>query len=162
MKRPPFTRTLNTVYFGFLLGWFGSVAALSKLARQCSRDQRGFPGTLTAAKLLLAFSLLGNTNNILPAWKSLMIAPRYHWAKQRREKLIRAAIERGADSVVVPPLGCYPISLFSFDLETDPEHWVNKQHARHWGVTSVAAEPLPPGHPATEQREEVLRRRSHP
>jgi hypothetical protein len=137
MKMAP--RTLDGIYFIFLVGWFW---VLIMIMRQfAERDEPLIIASpllrrIAVAMFVVAMLLTGNT------WKALQdlrgAAPAYSAAMDARYSSLAASAARGEQDATVEPLPQQPESFIKyFELREDPDYWENWSVAHYFGLNTV-------------------------
>ncbi|MGD8582306.1 MAG: DUF6056 family protein [Gammaproteobacteria bacterium] len=141
---PP-ARTLDAIYFLFLIGWFSSIGALT-IRYLC---QGKWNGVLNQHHPYAAFALLIlsglftlvvlQSNAYRLAREDLFsVARPYHEYLNRRYDQIEAAVASGQRNLVVPDYRQkYPRSIFFNDIMQNPDHWRNVCYAGYFGLEKI-------------------------
>jgi len=140
---PP--RTLDAIYFLFLLSWFATVGAialrLSGTATSGPR-KRPKPGFAAFAVTLVA---LGFTWAVLasPALQRVKhdlfqaASPWSGYMHQRYRQIDQAVADGRLDLVVADYEQAYPVSLYFNDIMRKPWHWRNRCYADYFGLNTI-------------------------
>lgn len=156
---PP-ARTLDAIYFLFLVGWYLSIGALT--IRLLQRDKMALllqadrtPGAVILLLLSVLFSFAVLQSNAFKGLKTDLfdLAEPYHEYMTQRYTLIEAAQQNGLRNLVVPDYtGEYPRSLYFNDIMPDPEHWRNVCYADYFELESIRREKIGESRTRTEPR----------
>lgn len=148
---PP--RTVDAVYFVFLLGWLATVAGLTlyRIPQHWRENAltNALPHSLQSAFLILIV-LLGlaifTNGRFQRAYQDvLFVAPAFDDYMQQRYALIGAALGRGQGFLTVPDFRqAYPRSVYFNDILPQPQDWRNACYARYFGLQGIRREPGPP------------------
>ena len=141
---PP-ARTLDVIYFTFLLGWFLTVGAVTVLYLQrgnrqsLAAPQAAWPA---AAVLVLSvlFSLAAVQSKAFMLAKSDLfeLAQPYHDYLDRRYLLIEQARANNRPRLLVADFtGDYPRSIYFNDIMHNPGHWRNVCYADYFGLEEI-------------------------
>jgi hypothetical protein len=142
---PP-ARTLDAIYFLFLLGWFASAGALT--IRYCCQRKSNprvqpYHSYLAVALLLLSglFSLAVVQSNVYRQAKTdlFSLARPYDAYLDTRYAQIRSAQVKGQRYVTVPDYQhVLPRSIFFNDIMQNPGHWRNVCYAEYFGLEKIS------------------------
>lgn len=137
-------RTLNVIYFIFLLSMFFNLYNLSIYLKNKNNIKIiNFLNNLKISNIaqigfitLFISILLLSENNINKAYKDLIsrTANKYNLELNSRYKIIK---ERKNKEVVVRLLENKPESLFYLDIDKDPHDWKNVCYARYFNLKSI-------------------------
>jgi hypothetical protein len=140
---PP--RSVDAIFFVFLLCWLTLVGALSlrflpaqKLFADNGRATRMTQWLVAGLTCALLLSL-GYNGRLNRAWQDLTeSASPFHAQMMNRHRLIADARSRGEFTVVLPPLqGEAPRSIYFNDIRPNPRDWRNICYAQYFGLHSV-------------------------
>ena len=141
---PP-ARTLDAIYFLFLLGWFSTLGALTlqfaatgdpDTAKPSLHVYQGFAVMLLALGFTLAV-LKGS--GMQQVKKDLFHAARpWHEYMNQRYQQIDQAVAEGRRDLAVPDYRQeYPRSLYFNDIMHNPRHWRNVCYADYFGLEKI-------------------------
>lgn len=140
---PP--RSVDAIYFVFLLCWIVAVAAFTlrllpapAIWSAAGRLRPGAARLLLALAILFAVSLLIN-GRLIRAWNDLTIhAGPFHGYLMERHDHIESALARGQQSVWLPAYpGELPRSIYFNDIRPDWRDWRNTCYAQYFGLQAV-------------------------
>lgn len=138
MGMAPYERTVNFIFFIFLLGWFYIMILIFKFLSvkfnfNADRIPK-FAYTIAFAGIVL---FLFKNNNIKDAYSDLL---KGQAAAFNNEQFARYDLiyKNPSDSLTVPPIVNKPYSIFLGDLSTDPQDRLNKLYAQYFYKKSVS------------------------
>ncbi len=144
---PP-ARTVDAIYFIFLLSWFLSIGVMtlyfihrkkeiSAISRKIFNQTRVNIMLLSAA-ILFTLAVLNN-HNLQLAWNDLRYDARpYHEYLTARYQLIEQALTDQNLSLIVPDYHRpYPRSLYFNDIMHSSRHWRNTCYADYFGLQKI-------------------------
>ena len=140
---PP-ERTLNLIYFLFLMGWYASVIILTLILLPERKTVVLVPRYLrTAANIVFLVSLLLLPNFYTAAKDLLSQARPYYKEIRQRVETTQRSVDGNLGYVNIRPLRHRPTTLFSrnFEFRDDPDHWVNYDWERYWGLKVILEKP---------------------
>lgn len=141
---PP-ARTIDAIYFVFLINWFLTIGAITiRLSpRQRLMSGSGFtrfpaPLILLSASILFSIAAIKNKNT-QRAWDDLQYrAKPYHEYMNERYKLIDHALAKQEFSLIVPDYHQpYPHSIYFNDIMHHSRHWRNVCYAEYFGLQRI-------------------------
>ena len=141
---PP-ARTLDAVYFLFLVGWFVSLAAITVRFTSADRPDAG-PGShgriaavaIPVLAVLFSVAVLGHHAFRQARTDLVQRAPPYHDYLEKRYERIAQALANGERNLVVADFAQpYPRTLYFNDIMRDPGHWRNLCYAGYFGLESI-------------------------
>ncbi len=141
---PP-ARTLDAVYFLFLVGWYTALAALTVrvMTRESSDAGKRPHGRLAAVVLpvlAVSFSIAVIKHDAFETAKTdlMQLARPYHEHLEKRYQRIAEAFANGERSLVVADFDQpYPRTIFFNDIMRDPGHWRNACYADYFGLERI-------------------------
>lgn len=141
---PP-ARTLDAIYFLFLISWFLSIGALSLrylYDGESSPVVQPFNPYAAVALLVLSvsfsFAALGSNTYKLARTDLFQLARPYHDYLVMRYQLIEQALANEQQRLVVADYPYeYPRTIFFNDIMRDPEHWRNICYAEYFGLEKI-------------------------
>ena len=141
---PP-ARTLDAIYFLFLLSWFSMIGAITlRFAAKGDSSLEKLPMPVYAdfAVLLLAagftLTVLTNPSMQRARYDLFHAAEPWHAYMNQRYELVRQATSDGQPSLAVPDYRQeYPRSLYFNDIMHDHQHWRNRCYADYFGLNHV-------------------------
>ncbi len=140
---PPPPRTVNIVYWFFLLGWFYNLLVLMNYFEK--KHKLDLPKIGFGVKLIIALGIvysLKDSPTLRPLYGDLLKgrAKAYHAEMTRRFE--NDFVEKKNQSVVVDSLKVYPKTLFTEDISKDPKHLWNTCQAEFWGIKDLKIKDL--------------------
>ena len=135
---PPPPRTMNLIYWFFLLGWFYNLLIIIHLSHQKFIFQVSkLPHYVKILLGLWIVVMLTQSENIRPLYGDLLKgrAKQYHDEMAARFKQIEA--NTTLPLIEVQSLSIKPKTLFTEDINTDPTHLWNTCQAEYWGVKAI-------------------------
>ena len=139
---PP--RTVDTVYFLFLLSWFMTIGAITfRFLPDSSTESPAQPGSWSAIGMLLLsvlFSIAVLENRVFENARADLFkhARPYDEYLQARYRLIaRAMASRRHDLVVADYQREYPRTIYFNDIMHDVDHWRNACYADYFGLKTI-------------------------
>ena len=141
---PP-ARTVDAIYFVFLLGWFLTVIAItvpfvgeSGILSQDPRRQVSRTVSLWILSVLWVAAIGMNGKFIRAGGDLLFRAAPYHEYMQDRKRLIRHAKVQQQFYLTVPAFdGEYPATIYYNDIRHDPRDWRNNCYAQYYGLQGI-------------------------
>ena len=141
---PP-ARTVDGIYFLFIVSWYMSVAALT--VRYLIKGkwklimQPYHPGTVIVLLLLTGLftaAVLNSKSYQLARTDLFYLARPYHDYLNMRYKYIEQAKAKGQHYLAVPGYQqAYPRSIFFNDIMQNPNHWRNACYADYFGLEKI-------------------------
>lgn len=128
----PYDRTLNFIYFIFLIGWFYNlITACVYINRKFSIPSFKFPKYVNLAGIALILLYLIRTNNITNAYEDLISgnAQRYDRELNARYETITSS---KSDSIEVESVKNIPKSFHSLELVDDTSDWFEQAFAEYY------------------------------
>lgn len=132
LGRIPYDRTINFIYFLFLILWFYNVINLIVYFEEKHKLRVSIiPKYYFAAGILVVILYLFKDNNIKYAYEDLMngTAVAYDKEQDDRYKIIEAC---KSDTCEVDKLNNLPKSFFMFDISKDPGSIYNKWYSKYY------------------------------
>ncbi|AOZ98511.1 hypothetical protein BIW12_03165 [Flavobacterium commune] len=135
----PQLRTLNTVYFVFLLGFMYSIFVLLAKFNDANRVLFSFSKEVKYFLVLLIFLQLGKKNNVKLAYKDLLSGTASHFDRElkNRYQLIQNNVEANCK---VPKLNSRPITIFAHDITANPNEWKNQAYSIYFGKKTIVTD----------------------
>jgi hypothetical protein len=141
---PP-ARTVDAIYFLFLLSWFmtlGAVTIRYLYAGKSSAMMQPYHPYFAVAVLALSalFSLVGIESKAYRLAKTdlFRLAPPYHdYLAKRYEEIEQSLANDQRYLVVADYQQQYPRTIFFNDIMNDPEHWRNICYADYFGLEKI-------------------------
>lgn len=141
---PP-ARTVDAIYFVFLVCWLATIAALSR--HYLFSGLQSFQHGPMSGQLMLVFVIssvlfiaaIATNGKFRRAVGDLLYrAGPYHAYILARYRLIEESIERNEFFLTVPEYdGEYPRSIYYNDIRPHPGDWRNVCYARYYGVSAI-------------------------
>ncbi|MBS1552793.1 MAG: hypothetical protein JST15_12080 [Bacteroidetes bacterium] len=138
LGRPPFSRTINIIYFVFLIGWFYNVMILIYyFSRKFNFSSLKVPGYVYVLSMIIVVLFLFKKNNVKNAYADLLRggAVKYNNELNYRYDFISKSAN---DSLIVPDLVNKPRTIFLFDISSDPASEFNSKYAHYFGKKYIA------------------------
>ena len=144
---PP-ARTVDAIYFLFLVGWFLSVGAITVRllgggeAEPVKQHNSPYVAmSLLILSVLFSVAVVGNNAFRLAKTDLFELARPYHaYLNQRYEQIEQALANEQRDLVVEDYQGEYPRTIFFNDIMHDPDHWRNVCYADYFGLEKIKKE----------------------
>ena len=138
---PP-ARTVDAIYFLFLVCWFGTVAALGirYLRADASKSaQKPYPApVLLVLSVLFAIAVVQHSAFRQAKADWLQHARPYHDYLNARYQIIEQAVAEGQGYLIVPDYELQPPrTLYFNDIMKNPEHWRNVCYADYFGLQTI-------------------------
>ncbi|MDO7172753.1 DUF6056 family protein [Mariniflexile sp. AS56] len=133
--RIPPERTINVIYFMFLIGLIYISFGFFYYLKQKKSDFIIYTKSVKFLIYTLIFILLGQNNNIRVAYSDLIsgAADRYNLELNDRY----SNLKHKEATLTLPPLKNKPKTIFFEDISEDPNNWSNQCISRYWGLNSV-------------------------
>lgn len=125
-----YKRTLNVLYFEFLLIWFfTAISSLNYFNLKRKINFEGLPKFVYAIAVAALLAYLFKPNNVRTAYSDLIrgTAAAYDNEQTSRYEFIQSS---NSDTVVVDSLKHYPKTIFAHEITTDPNSPYNSWYAR--------------------------------
>ncbi|HMS33815.1 MAG TPA: DUF6056 family protein [Ignavibacteria bacterium] len=138
LGRSPFNRTVNIIYFVFLIGWFYNVTVLIYLLlRKYEFKISRIPDFVYAVALVVVVLFLFKKNNVKNAYADILLggASGYNKELNLRYDLIDKST---SDSLTVTPLVYTPRTIFFTDITADPELEFNRMYAHYFNKKYIS------------------------
>ena len=132
LGRSPFNRTVNIIYFVFLIGWFYNIIIIIyQITTKYDFNISRIPKYVYAIALIIVILFLFNKNNVKNAYADLLRggAVKYNNELYQRYELIEKS---ASDSLTVKPLENTPRTIFFTDITADPELEFNRLYAHYF------------------------------
>lgn len=132
----PQLRTLNTVYFFFLLTFMYFIFVLQIRFKAVNKVLFSFSKEIKWFLILLVFLSIGKKNNIKLAYKDLLSgdAAIYNLELENRYQLIKNSNDKNC---IVPKLKSKPVTIFGHDITKDPKEWKNVGYSIYFGKETI-------------------------
>ena len=141
---PP-ARTLDAIYFLFLLSWFSTIGAItlgfaakddSDTARRSLHVYQGF--AVMVLSLVFTLAVLKSPGMQRVKYDLFHVADPWHEYMNQRYLQINQATAEGRLYLAVPDYQQeYPRSLYFNDIMHDPRHWRNICYADYFGLEKI-------------------------
>ncbi|MEO8446949.1 MAG: hypothetical protein ABI528_05605, partial [bacterium] len=135
--RVPFPRSLNLIYFIFLILWFYNVIILMKrLDKSFNISFERFPKYIYALAFAVIIIFLFRNNNVKTAYADLMsgTAAKYDTELNERYGYIN---NNTSDTIVVEPLMNNPTTIRSFELTPEADNIFNQWYSAHFKKKAI-------------------------
>jgi Family of unknown function (DUF6056) len=137
MGLAPPPRTVNVIYFLFLLGWFYNVQVWLEFVRR--RNGAPFPSLPRYAVVLIGIAVaayLPAGNNVKTAWGDLVKGRAATYDREMRRRYAEI-LRCDAPVCEVPALTARPSSLLFNDMTNDERFWINECAAKVFGKPAI-------------------------
>ena len=142
---PP-ARTVDAIYFVFLLCWFSTISAITiryiGRSNRSSRSNPDSPYLTTALSIgaIIFIAAVGSNSKFLRATNDLLHrAKPFHEYMLMRHMLIDEAVAKEQLFLAVPEYGGkYPRSIYFNDIRQDPRDWRNVCYADYFGLQGIS------------------------
>jgi len=136
-------RTLNTGCFFFIIIWFMFILNVAQQFKLAERIQliNGKISNLLIFLFAGCLLLSGNSGKAIMEFSKGDITGFGNDMKERF-MIIQTAKEKGLREVSIPLLHHKPSSLFVLDIQTDCNHWINRDYAIYFNVDKVCMDTL--------------------
>ena len=127
-------RTLNVIYFIFLLGWFLNITIIIKyLYAKEKLTLKTIPEyAFVLLCLAVLFSFLKETGSIKLAYRDLLSGKAQKFNSELNERY-RNIYSNTSDTIKIDSLSSIPKSFFYYDIGTDPNGKYNKLQSEYFG-----------------------------
>lgn len=133
----PFGRTLNFIYFQFLIIWFYNVVVIIYfLNKKYNFKNLVFPNYVNVILITLTMSFIFVSKNFMTAYSDLFSGTAYKFNKEMNERY-KYIEESKSDTLELNSLENYPKTIYPFDITNDPNRIYNQWYARHFNKKSV-------------------------
>lgn len=134
-RTPPF-RTINVIYFYFLIGLIYLAFVLFFKLKQSNDNFITFSKWVKYSLFIIIFIQLGQENNIRTAYSDLFSgkASNYDLELRNRYKIIQNSSN---DILHVPELTSTPTTIFCGDISRNSEDWENQCYSNYWKLKSI-------------------------
>ncbi|HMS64896.1 MAG TPA: DUF6056 family protein [Ignavibacteria bacterium] len=133
----PFGRTINIIYFQFLIIWFYIVISmLIHFSGKIKFLQDKTPKYFYVLSFIIILFYISKANNIKTAYTDVLFGDAKNFDNELSERY-KTIYESPADSVIVKKITKIPASLFLYDISPDPENIQNKWYAKHFKKKSI-------------------------
>lgn len=135
----PQLRTLNAVYFVFLLGFMYFMFVLLTKFNTANIILFSFSKEVKCLLVFLIFLQLGKKNNIKLAYKDLLSGKASHFDMElkHRYQLIKNKVD---EKCIVPKLNYKPVTIFAHDITANSSEWKNEAYAIYFGKKTIATD----------------------
>jgi hypothetical protein len=139
---PP--RTVDAIYFLFLLSWFMTVGAITfRFLPDNSTEPSAQPGSWSAVSMLLLtvlFSIAVVENRVFESARADLFnhaRPYDEYMQARYRLIVQAMASRRHDLVVADYQREYPRTIYFNDIMHDVDHWRNACYADYFGLETI-------------------------
>lgn len=140
MGDPPQQRTINTIYFYFLLGIIYLTLVLFFKSKESKNSFMIFSKWFRYLILLIIISELASQNNIRNAYSNLISGSAYEYNLALKNRYEKIRNNKG-NICYVPELVNKPITINFDDITSNPENWKNSCYASYFMVEKIIAMP---------------------
>lgn len=142
----PFGRTLNFLYFLFLILWFyNALVIIFYLNKKYENKKITIPKFVYAILIFAMVIFIFAGSNLRTAYSDLFTGTAYRFNIEMNERYKYLA-ESKSDTIVLNSLQNFPKTIYPFDLTDDEKTIYNQWYARHFKKKSVIvkkSEPKP-------------------
>jgi hypothetical protein len=138
LGRSPFNRTVNIIYFVFLIGWFYNIIIIVyQITKKHEFNISRIPKYVYAIALIIVILFLFKKNNVKNAYADLLRggAVKYNNELYQRYDLIENS---ASDSLTVKPLENTPRTIFFTDITSDPALEFNRMYAHYFNKRYIS------------------------
>lgn len=138
LGRSPFNRTVNIIYFVFLIGWFYNITVMIySLSRKFKFNTGRIPKYIYTAALIISVLFLLKKNNVKNAYTDLLrgSAVRYNNELNSRYDFLEST---SSDSLTVQQLVNTPRTIFFTDITPDPTLEFNLMYAHYFNKRYIS------------------------
>jgi hypothetical protein len=140
---PP--RTVDAIYFLFIVGWYLTIAALTvrylHMGKWQSIMQPYKPGVavvLLLLSVLFTVAVLQSKSYQLARNDLFQLAPPYHEYMKQRYRVIEQAVANGQSRLAVADYRLeYPRTIYFNDIMHNPDDWRNDCYADYFGLEKI-------------------------
>jgi len=135
--KPPYNRTLNFIYFIFLIGWFYNVIVITGFFKiKFNVELKSLPGIVYILAIIVISFLLIRKSNVRTAYADLLrgTASKYNTELIGRYNFIK---ESKSDTLVIDELVNIPRTIFVADITSDPKAMCNIFYSQYFGKNSI-------------------------
>ncbi len=131
-------RTLNVIYFIFLLGWFLNIMIIIKYLYAKGKLSLNSIPEYAFVLLCLAvfFSFMKETGSIKLAYRDLISGQAQKFSSELNERY-RNIYSDASDTVKIDSLSSIPKSFFYYDIGSDPEGKYNRLQSEYFGKKAI-------------------------
>ncbi|HMS33816.1 MAG TPA: DUF6056 family protein [Ignavibacteria bacterium] len=131
-------RTLNVIYFIFLLGWFLNIMIIIKYLYAKEKLSLNSVPEYAFVLLCLAvfFSFMKETGSIKLAYRDLLSGKAQIFSSELNERY-RNIYSGTSDTIKIDSLSSIPKSFFYYDIGSDPEGKYNKLQSEYFGKKAI-------------------------
>jgi len=138
LGRSPFNRTVNIIYFVFLIGWFYNIVVLIyTLSKKFDMNVAGISKIVYVLALIISIMFLLKKNNVKNAYTDLLrgSAVRYNNELNARYDFLE---KTSSDSLTVKSLVNTPRTIFFTDITSDPTLEFNMMYAHYFNKKYIS------------------------
>ncbi len=133
----PYDRTLNFIYFLFLIIWFYNVIVIIYyLNKKYNFKNLVFSNYVYAILITITISFIFMNKNFITAYSDLFSGTAYKFNKEMNERY-KYIEESKSDTLVLNSLENFPKTIYPFDITNDPDIIYNQWYAHHFNKKSV-------------------------
>lgn len=138
LGRSPFSRTVNIIYFVFLIGWFYNVVIFIYFySGKFNFNPARMPKYVYAAALIIVVMFLFKKNNVKNAYADLIRGGAVKYNNELNERYDNI-LKSSSDSLVVPDLVNTPRTIFLSDISSDPKSEFNSKYAHYFNKKYIS------------------------
>ncbi len=140
MGEEPPLRTINVIYFFFILTWLYFSMTLYVYFR--NDKATSIPKFIIYILMFAVIAIMSKPNNIKNAYRDWLngTAQRYDQQMKKRYQIIKKQIEqkKEKDALIVPHLKDIPKTIYFRDISSDNiKNWRNASYAKFWKISSI-------------------------
>jgi len=134
--RIPPLRTINVIYFYFLMGVIYLTIVLFFKLKEQGKNFIAYSKWVKYLIFVVVFIQFSKDNNIRTAYSDLFMGKAYNYDLElkKRYNIIQNSYN---DTIYVPELKNKPETIFHRDITKEPEKWINQCYASYWKSRSI-------------------------
>ncbi len=134
-RTPPY-RTINIIYFYFLLGLIYLVFVVFFKLKRTENDFISYSKWVKYSLFIIIFIQLGQENNIRTAYSDLFSGKAYNYDAELKSRY-KTIQNNSIDILYVPALTFKPTTIFCGDISNDSNHWTNQCYDSYYKPKSI-------------------------
>lgn len=140
MGGPPPQRTINIIYFSFLIGLIYWILVLFFKSKKSKNNFIVFSRSFKCLLFIMIFGELVSQNNIRNAYSNLISGSAYEYNLALKSRYEKIRNNKG-NICIVPALINRPITIYFDDITSNPENWKNSCYASYFKVEKIITIP---------------------
>ncbi len=133
----PYGRTVNVVYFIFLMGWFyNAMFLVSYIKKKTNINFNNFPVYVYVVIFLLTSAYLIRKNNIKNAFSELLRGSASNYNERMNERY-KTISENKSGNCQIDSIKNIPKSYLLYDISDDPEHVYNRWYSQYFNKKTI-------------------------